>query len=125
MSSTSRVLREDELARSRRSGGATADPRLPARAQSQPRIQHAGRPAAPAAEPIANESSAKPISADFREGKALGKEQAAAELQPVLDRLGRSLAELSSLRSRMRRRRRKGPAQACRSRSRGAYCIAS
>jgi flagellar assembly protein FliH len=38
----------------------------------------------------------------FSEGKAVGREQAGAELQPVLDQLGRSLATLSSLRSRIR-----------------------
>ena len=38
----------------------------------------------------------------FTEGKAVGREQAGAELQSVLDQLGRSLASLSSLRSRIR-----------------------
>jgi flagellar assembly protein FliH len=38
----------------------------------------------------------------FTEGKAVGREQASAELQSVLDQLGRSLATLSSLRSRIR-----------------------
>ena len=38
----------------------------------------------------------------FTEGKNVGREQAAAELQSVLDQLGRSLAALSSLRSRIR-----------------------
>jgi flagellar assembly protein FliH len=38
----------------------------------------------------------------FTEGKAVGREQAAGDLQPVLDQLGRSLASLSSLRSRIR-----------------------
>jgi flagellar assembly protein FliH len=38
----------------------------------------------------------------FTEGKAVGREQAAAELQSVLDQLGRSLATLSTLRSRIR-----------------------
>jgi flagellar assembly protein FliH len=39
----------------------------------------------------------------FADGKTLGKEQAAAELQPVLERLSRCLSELSALRPRMRR----------------------
>src|ERR1022692_3949737 len=39
----------------------------------------------------------------FSEGKGVGREQAAAELQPVLDRLARTLAELSSLRSGIRK----------------------
>jgi len=38
----------------------------------------------------------------FSEGKTVGREQGGAELQPVLDQLGRSLATLSSLRSRIR-----------------------
>jgi flagellar assembly protein FliH len=38
----------------------------------------------------------------FTEGKNVGREQAAAELQPVIDQLGRSLATLSSLRSHIR-----------------------
>jgi flagellar assembly protein FliH len=37
------------------------------------------------------------------EGLAAGKEQAAAELQPVFEKLGRSLVELSSLRPRIRK----------------------
>jgi flagellar assembly protein FliH len=39
----------------------------------------------------------------FNEGTATGKQQAAAELQPVVERLGRTLAELAGLRSRIRR----------------------
>jgi flagellar assembly protein FliH len=38
----------------------------------------------------------------FTEGKAVGRQQAGAELESVLDQLGRSLATLSSLRSRIR-----------------------
>jgi flagellar assembly protein FliH len=38
----------------------------------------------------------------FAEGKNVGQQQAKAELQPVLDQLGKSLAALSSLRSRIR-----------------------
>jgi flagellar assembly protein FliH len=39
----------------------------------------------------------------FSEGQAVGKEQAAAEMKPVLDRMGQTLAELSTMRSRLRR----------------------
>src|ERR1051325_1077625 len=39
----------------------------------------------------------------FSDGKIVGREQTAAELQPVIDRLAQSLAELSSLRSRIRK----------------------
>ena len=38
----------------------------------------------------------------FAEGKSVGQQQAKSELQPVLDQLGKSLATLSSLRSRIR-----------------------
>ena len=38
----------------------------------------------------------------FTEGKNIGREQAAAELQSVIDQVGRSLATLSSLRSNIR-----------------------
>jgi len=39
----------------------------------------------------------------FSEGRNVGHEQAAAELQPVLDRLSRSLAELATVRSKVRK----------------------
>jgi len=39
----------------------------------------------------------------FAEGKAIGREQAGAELQPVMERLSKTLADLASLRSRIRR----------------------
>lgn len=39
----------------------------------------------------------------FSEGKRIGQDQATAELQVVLDRLARNLAELSTLRSRIRK----------------------
>jgi flagellar assembly protein FliH len=39
----------------------------------------------------------------FSEGKGLGREQAAAELRPIQERMARTLGELSSLRSRIRK----------------------
>lgn len=39
----------------------------------------------------------------FAEGQAVGKNQAVAEVTPVVERLSRSLAELGSMRSRIRR----------------------
>ena len=39
----------------------------------------------------------------FSEGRAVGHDQAAVELQPVMDRLSRSLADLASIRSRVRK----------------------
>jgi flagellar assembly protein FliH len=41
--------------------------------------------------------------AGFREGEAAGKKCAAAELEPVLDRLARSIQEMAGLRGQMRR----------------------
>jgi flagellar assembly protein FliH len=39
----------------------------------------------------------------FSEGRTVGHEQAAAELQPVMDRLSRSLADLATVRTRVRK----------------------
>ena len=39
----------------------------------------------------------------FSEGRNIGHEQAAAELQPVMDRLSRSLADLATVRSKVRK----------------------
>jgi len=39
----------------------------------------------------------------FSEGRAVGHDQATVELQPVMDRLSRSLADLASVRSRVRK----------------------
>jgi len=41
--------------------------------------------------------------AGFREGEAAGQKRAAAELEPVLDRLARSIREMADLRGEMRR----------------------
>jgi flagellar assembly protein FliH len=102
-STSSRILREDEISSVNPvwwRDTATAEV-LPSRS----------REAAPASEPAA-EPSRKPdreriereaYQRGFNEGKGVGREQAAAEVQPVLDRLARTLAELSSLRSRIRK----------------------
>jgi flagellar assembly protein FliH len=41
--------------------------------------------------------------AGMREGEAAGRNRAAAELQPAMDRLGRTITELAGLRARLRR----------------------
>ncbi len=102
--SSSRVLRETE------------------RTVVTPIQWRATAPAAPAKAELAAAKALRPASADenrnaqpeqerverevyhrgFSEGKAAGREQAGAELQPVLDRLGRTLASLTTLRSRIR-----------------------
>lgn len=97
MSSTSRVLRDDEHSEVTpiwwRDGGSAPPPK------SAPQRIHtpagAGQVSGPDRERDAHQRG-------FSEGKALGKEQAAAELAPLIDRLGRTLADLSSLRARIR-----------------------
>jgi flagellar assembly protein FliH len=79
--------------------------------------------ALPAASPSRNEAPSRPESSGldpaldrdreriekeayqrgFSEGKGVGREQAAGELKSVLDRLSQTLAELSTLRSRIRK----------------------
>ena len=101
MSSTSRILREDELP------GVTPiwwrdNGIAPAAPQPKPPAE------TPTAAPPVSEADRERIEREayqrgFSEGSALGKQQAGAELQPVLERLGKCLAELASMRSRMRR----------------------
>jgi flagellar assembly protein FliH len=99
MNSTSRVLREDELA------SVTPvwwrDNPSPVPAQSI----HPVPVLMPADAGTLAEGSGEreAYQRGFAEGTAVGKEQAAVEVQPVLDRLAHTLAELSSLRSRIRR----------------------
>lgn len=104
MSSTSRVLRLEELSVVTpvwwRDSGSSSPAAVAAPAMPKP------KPAAVAKmdsgadrERIEREAYQR----GFAEGQALGKDQAAAGIQPILDRLGRSLADLSSLRSQMRR----------------------
>jgi flagellar assembly protein FliH len=98
MSSTSRVLREDELSEVSpiwwRDGGSAPPPAAP------PQRVHAPVPAGSGVSDAEREREAH--QRGFAEGKALGREQAAAELTPLMDRLGRALADLSSLRARIR-----------------------
>ena len=107
MSSTSRVLRADELSvvtpiwwRDTPLATATAGPHVPPPPKAKPAAAVNHAPASPAdRERVEREAYQR----GFAEGKALGKDQAAAEIQPVLDRLGRALADLSSLRPQIRR----------------------
>ncbi len=100
MSSTSRILREDELNVVapiwwRDSGVAPPAP------EPAPKVEMPSAPPAPEADRERIEREA--YQRGFSEGSAVGKQQAGAELQPVLERLGKCLAELASMRSRMRR----------------------
>ncbi len=103
MSSTSRVLRLEELSvvtpvwwrDTGSSPAAVAPPPVP---------KQKATPAAKADSGADRERvEREAYQRGFAEGQALGKEQAAAGIQPILDRLGRSLADLSSMRSQMRR----------------------
>jgi flagellar assembly protein FliH len=110
-SSSSRVLRGDELSEVTSIWWRDAGPAPPL-----PQEIFVSREAAvPAAAPTAHNPVAPETARDvekieqeayqrgFSEGRGVGRDQAKAELQPVLDRLAKNLAELSSLRSRMRK----------------------
>src|SRR5580704_19109430 len=59
--------------------------------------------ASPAEDPWQGEADKESYQRGFSEGRAVGHDQASMELQPVMDRLSRSLAELASIRSRVRK----------------------
>ncbi len=96
MSNTSRVLRSEELNAVSHVWWRDAEASTVAQ---QVRSGANPRGAAKAKESLEREAYQR----GFSEGQAVGKEQAAAELKPVLDRMGQTLAELSTLRSRLRR----------------------
>ncbi|MCU1336572.1 MAG: Flagellar biosynthesis/type secretory pathway protein-like protein [Bryobacterales bacterium] len=54
-------------------------------------------------DPQQDEAKKESYQRGFSEGRTIGHDQAAAELQPVMDRLSRSLAELVSIRPRARK----------------------
>jgi flagellar assembly protein FliH len=56
-----------------------------------------------AAERQAEQRVREARAAGFREGEAAGRKRAAAELEPVLERLARSIQEMAGLRGQMRR----------------------
>jgi flagellar assembly protein FliH len=102
VSSTSRVLREDELSAVtpvwwRGNEGASAPK------GKTPRITRPTPPGAATSDIERERLEREAYERGLAEGKALGKEQVAAEIAPVMDRLGRSLASLASLRIRMRK----------------------
>ncbi len=99
MSSTSKVLLPEELA--------SVTPIWWRSSVAAPPIQvalPAPSVSAPAPDPEDRERiEREAYQRGFAEGKTLGKEQATAEVQPVLERLSRCLSEVSALRPRMRR----------------------
>jgi flagellar assembly protein FliH len=76
----------------------------PSQAASTPGTARA--PGAQASPPDAEEVERRvheAHAAGLREGEAAGRNRAAADLQPVLERLSRSIEEISSMRARLRR----------------------
>jgi len=100
MSNTSsRILRDAELS-------AVAPMAWRGTSASPPVPQPARAPAVDvgaAEDPRQDEAQKESYQRGFSEGRSVGHDQAAAELQPVMDRLSRSLADLASVRSRVRK----------------------
>lgn len=99
MSSTSRILREDELSDVSPVWWRTNEPPPPA-------VHKVIAPEATVSVDTSEQDENAKRDAyqkAFAEGRTLGREQATAELQPVLDRLARTLAELSTLKSKIRK----------------------
>jgi flagellar assembly protein FliH len=99
MSSTSRVLRTDEHSGVtpiwwRDTGSPPPNPVVAGERRASER---------PGSTPERERIEREAYQRGFAEGIATGKEQATVEVQPVLDRLSRTLGELSALRSRIRR----------------------
>jgi len=98
MSNTSsRILLDAELS--------TVTPMAWRRNSTPPPAPRPARTPAVDAIPVEDQDEAKRESFQrgFSEGRAVGRDQAAAELQPIMDRLSRSLSDLSSIRSRVRK----------------------
>ena len=101
MGSTSRVLRKDETANISAVWWVDHSPKQSA---PPPRREPAPKPAAaPASELDRERVEREAYQRGFSEGSSIAKQQAAAEQKPVLERLSQCLAELSSLRSGLRR----------------------
>lgn len=101
MSSTSKILQPDD--------GSTVSP-IWWRDTSQPKPKPAQKAAAEAEaeKPVFPPEERERIEREayqrgFSEGKSLGKEQTAAEVHAVIERLSRSISDISALRPRMRR----------------------
>jgi flagellar assembly protein FliH len=98
MSSTSsKILREGELS------GVT--PMAWRTTSTPPPVPQPAKAPAVDAGPYGDQEEARKESYQrgFSEGRKVGHEQAVAEIQPVMDRLSRSLADLATVRSRVRK----------------------
>ena len=102
MSSTSRVLRKDELTSVAAVWWRDKAAPVPAQVIQSVPVELVSATSGTAEAPEGARER-EGYQRGFAEGTAVGKEQAAVEVQPVLDRLAHTLAELSSLRSRIRR----------------------
>ena len=110
MSSTSRVLRGDEPSKVTQIWWRdTQAPATSAAERENPQITGERRAAERRPEVEREKIEREAYQRGFSEGNATGREQTKAELQPVLDRLGKTLGELSTLRSRIRRDAEKRP----------------
>jgi flagellar assembly protein FliH len=100
--SSSRVLRKEERAsvtpiQWRASGTSLSPNGKRAEAPSEKRASNGNQHSPQELESVEREAYHRGIS----EGQAVGREQAGIELQPVLERLGKSLASITALRSRI------------------------
>jgi flagellar assembly protein FliH len=105
MSSSSRVLRADELASvkpiwwlDRVSSAPESNPKK----EEKPRVEP-HQPAPPITDAERERIEREAYQRGFAEGKTVGKEQGAVEARPLIERLTKSLTELGTLRTRMRR----------------------
>jgi flagellar assembly protein FliH len=99
MSSTSRILRDDELSQVNPVWWRSTDSPAPAlRKTTAPETK------TPSDSSEQDEGAKRDAyQKAFSEGRTVGREQAAAEVQPVLDRLSRTLAELSTMKAKIRK----------------------
>jgi flagellar assembly protein FliH len=100
MSSSSRILRGDELPAVQRI--LWRDTQI-ARTRPEPVSKRESVPPAPPPEVERERLEREAYKRGYTEGIAVGKEQASAEVKPVLERVASSLAELATFQARMRR----------------------
>src|SRR5579871_377158 len=101
MSNTSRVLKADELAVVTPLWWNGADGASPEKADAP--IRDAMRAGTGLPQGSRERVEREAYERGFAEGKSVAKAQAEAEAQPVMERLSRSLVEISSLRPKLRR----------------------
>ncbi len=100
MSTSSRILRGDELTAVQRILWHDSET---ARTRPDPASKRETAPSPPPPEADRDRMEREAYRRGYTEGIALGKEQASAEVKPVLERVASSLAELATFQARMRR----------------------